>query len=422
MEYFKIRGGKPLNGSIAIHGAKNSVLPILAASLLYSGESIIHNCPNLSDVHSAFKILRSLGCKVRYDGDTAIIDCSVLSSCDIPDKLMREMRSSIIFLGAITARCGKSAVSLPGGCELGPRPIDLHLSSFRQLGIDVNEEGGNIVCTAQNPRGCDINLSFQSVGATENIMLAATACKGTTKIINAAREPEICDLQDFLRKCGFKVSGAGSSIITIEGGLAVSAPEHTVIPDRIVAATCLSACAAAGGQISLTNVIPQHLSPMISVLSDCGAIIKTNSSTIAMDAGRRLRGGGTIRTMPYPGFPTDAQAPLMAAMTLASGTSLFIETIFDNRFRHVAELMRMGADIKTVGRIAVVTGVKNLYGADVIASDLRGGAALAVAAAAADGDSQIHGITHIQRGYCAFEKMFSALGIDISLVSDSDVK
>lgn len=416
MNCFTIQGGKHLNGSIDISGAKNSVLPILAASILHKGKTILHNCPNLSDVSSAIKILRSLGCAVRREGNAIEIDASEVSSGEITDELMREMRSSVTFFGAILARRGSARISLPGGCELGARPIELHIAALKKLGADIYETGGKICCDSFEPKAAEINLSFPSVGATENIMLAASACTGTTRIINPAREPEIVDLQNFLRKCGVSINGAGGSVIEINGADMSDKPsstiEHTIIPDRIVSATYLCACAACGGHIRITNTEPSDLRPVISVLSDAGARFKTGEGFVEIKSSG-LYDVGVVRTMPYPGFPTDAQAVLMAAAAKSSGSAIFIETIFENRFRHVAELVRMGADITVEGRTAIVTGVPELYGAPVAATDLRGGAALVIAGLCAKGQTVVSGISHIDRGYESLENAFRTLGADI---------
>lgn len=409
-----VNGGNPLNGSIHANGAKNSILPILAATIINGGKNIIHNCPDLKDVHSAIAILRHLGCRVEYSGGTIVVDSAGMDRWDIPDDLMREMRSSVIFLGPILARCGKARMTYPGGCELGPRPIDLHLDALSKLGVHIQEEGGEITCECGPLQGRQINLSLPSVGATENIMLCATACQGTTRIVNAAREPEIWDLQQFLQKAGAQVQGAGQHDITIQGGVPTRQPtEHSVIPDRIESATYLCACAAAGGEICVQQTIPAHFAAVTELLAESGCQIQVGGQEVRLRAPGRLHSVRPVRTMPYPGFPTDAQSPLMATLCLAQGTTMFSENIFESRYRHCAELCRMGADIRVEGRVALVTGVDHLTGASVKATDLRGGAAMVVAALAAQGASEITQIDHIDRGYDHIERAFAALGADI---------
>ncbi len=410
MSYFAVEGGIRLNGTATVNGAKNSVLPILAATLLNAGENIIHNCTELKDVQSAIKILKHLGCKIKREGKTVIVDSSTIDRYDVPEDLMREMRSSVIFLGPIIARCGRAQLSAPGGCELGPRPIDLHLDALSKLGVEIKVRGGEILCIADKMKGRDIVLSFPSVGATENIMLAATACSGTTRIINAAREPEIVDLQSFLQKTGANVHGAGESKVSISTGISKNCVEHTVMPDRIEAATYLCAVAACGGDVKLENARPEHIDTVISNLRDAGCDIKTNENSVRIICSGSLVSMAPIQTMPYPGFPTDAQSPLMATACLANGTTVFKENIFENRFRHTAELARMGAKIKVSGRTAVVEGVDSLTGASVRCTDLRGGAALVIAALAAKGQSRIDDIFHIDRGYEKIECAYSKLG------------
>ena len=409
-----VNGGNPHNGSIRANGAKNSILPILAATIINGGENIIHNCPDLKDVHSAIAILRHLGCRVEYSGGTIVVDSAGMDRWDIPDDLMREMRSSVIFLGPILARCGKARMTYPGGCELGPRPIDLHLDALSKLGVHIQEEGGEITCECGPLQGRQINLSLPSVGATENIMLCATACQGTTRIVNAAREPEIWDLQQFLQKAGAQVQGAGQHDITIQGGVPTRQPtEHSVIPDRIESATYLCACAAAGGEICVQQTIPAHFAAVTELLAESGCQIQVGGQEVRLRAPGRLHSVRPVRTMPYPGFPTDAQSPLMATLCLAQGTTMFSENIFESRYRHCAELCRMGADIRVEGRVALVTGVDHLTGASVKATDLRGGAAMVVAALAAQSASEITQIDHIDRGYDHIERAFAALGADI---------
>lgn len=417
MSYYVVQGGQTLRGSVPISGAKNSVLPILAATLLNGGRNVLHNCPDLRDVSSAIQILEHLGCKVSREGDTVTVDSTVVDRWDVPHELMREMRSSVIFLGPILARCGRARLSLPGGCDIGQRPIDLHLSALRKLGAVIREQGGDILCEASDLQGRDIILSFPSVGATENTLLTATACGGVTRIINAAREPEITDLQEFLRKAGALVLGGGESVITVSGSTPRRDVEHTILPDRIEAATFLCAAAACGGEVTLMGTEPEHVGTVIQCLRDAGCTVRSAGRTITLLAPKRLGSMPTVRTMPYPGFPTDSQAPLMAAACTAQGSALFIETIFENRFRHAAELQRMGADIRISGRTALVTG-RQLHGARVRSTDLRGGAALVVAALAAQGESRVEALTHIDRGYEHFAEKLTALGASIRRVDD----
>lgn len=414
MSRLLIHGARKLQGEIQIHGAKNSTLPLMAASLVCGGKCILHNCPSLSDVDTSIRILRYLGCKVESLEGAVCIDPASADHFDIPDNLMREMRSSIIFLGAIVSRMGKAILSFPGGCELGPRPIDLHLSSLRKMGVVIDEDHGCLNCSAPNGlSGAIISLSFPSVGATENILIAGVLAKGTTIINNAAREPEICDLADFLNSCGAKIHGAGESTILIEGVKSLTGCEHDVIPDRIAAATYLAAAAATGSVLTVSRIIPKHLEPIIPILEESGCRLDTEGSKMRITAPCRLKRLKNVRTMPYPGFPTDAQAPIMAMAALAEGTSIFVENIFESRYKHVGELLRLGANIKVEGRVAIVEGVESLSGAPVEATDLRGGAALVVAGLAAQGVTEISGLHHLDRGYEKIESNLALLGADI---------
>ena len=414
MNCFEIEGGRPLEGCLAVQGAKNSVLPILAASLLAPGRSTIHNCPDLSDVSATLDILSLLGCRVDREGDTVTVDANGLRRGDIPDRLMREMRSSVIFLGALLARLGTAEMSYPGGCELGPRPIDLHLGALRALGAEIREEQGCLCCRGGHRlRGRELCLSMPSVGATENAMLAACGCPGTTTIVGAAREPEIVDLQKFLQAMGADVSGAGSTAIVIRGGRPLYPAEYTVMGDRIAAATYLCAAATARGEVELTGVDPNHLSAVLSCLEEAGCTIHTGRGRVNLKSDQVLKGISPVRTAPYPGFPTDAQAILMAALAGGEGATMFVENIFDNRYRHVDELRRMGAGIQVAGRVAVVSGMGGLHGACVHSTDLRGGAALVVAALGAEGDSQVCGLKHIRRGYDGLDRCLRQLGARI---------
>ena len=398
MSAYLVEGGRPLDGSVRIHGAKNSVLPILAACLLVPGECVVRNCPDLSDVTASLDILRHLGCAVRREGDAVIVDASAPTGWDVPDDLMREMRSSVIFLGAVLGRMGQADLCAPGGCELGPRPIDLHLAAMRSLGAVIAEAGGGLHCTG-GLRGADIVFSLPSVGATENAMLAAVAAEGDTTITNAAREPEIVDLQQFLCAMGADVHGAGSSVITIRGGKRLHGGAYAVMGDRIVAATYLAAAASAGGTVEVTGVDWRHLSTVTAVLAEAGCTLTSTPERILLRCQTPLRGVRPVRTAPYPGFPTDAQAPLMAALCKGTGCSVFVENIFESRYRHVDELCRRGAEIQVEGRVAVVYGVPRLHAAQVRSTDLRGGAALVVAALGAEGESIVTGIHHVERGY-----------------------
>lgn len=414
MGKFIINGGKKLDGRIDLQGSKNSALPILSACVAVDGISVIHNCPDLTDVSAAIKILECIGCKVKREGGTVTVDSTVVNRFDIPDNLMREMRSSIVFLGALISRFGAACVSSPGGCEIGLRPIDLHLSALRRMNVRIDETGGLLECKADGLHGANINLSFPSVGATENIMLAAVGASGETVITNAAREPEIVDLADFLNSCGAMICGAGESVIRIKPCKKLSSCEHTVIPDRIVASTFMACVASAGGKALIDGVCREHLVPVIPVFEAAGCDITFGKNDLMIKSPKRLSRVKSVATMPYPGFPTDSQAIIMSMLAKSRGTSVISERIFENRFRHVPELVKMGADIRVEdGRVAVIEGVKKLYGANVTSCDLRGGCALAVAALGAEGKTVVDEIHHIDRGCEALETSLSQLGAEI---------
>ena len=414
MSYLMIGGGRPLHGRIAVQCAKNSVLPVLAAALLAGDACRIAACPRLSDVETAAEILRHLGCTAQWDGGDLLVDTTHISRCDIPEELMRKMRSSVIFLGAILSRCGQAELSYPGGCELGPRPIDLHLTALRTLGAEINEIGGSLLCRANRLRGADIVLTLPSVGATENAILAACGAEGTTVIANAAREPEIADLQDFLQKLGVEIHGAGTSAITVQGKGSLHGCTHRCIGDRIAASTYLCAAAAAGGQVTLTGIDYRHLATVTTALHQAGCRLQCDDDTITLESNGRLRAIAPVRTSPYPGFPTDAQPLLMAALLRSEGATMFVENMFESRYRHVPELLRMGAEIRLEGRVAVVCGVTDLHGAAVRSADLRGGAALVIAGLQAQSVTQIHNMHHIQRGYQDIAGDLAALGAEVS--------
>jgi len=414
MPVWSVSGGKQLQGSIKVQGAKNAVLPVLAASLLGGGVSVLKNCPDLLDVDASLEILRHLGCSVMQKRGEIVVDSSGMCTNHIPHALMLKMRSSVMYMGAILARCGEVRLSAPGGCELGARPIDLHLKVLRELGAEVRESGGEVYCCTAGLRGAHVNLDFPSVGATENLMLAACAAEGTTVLTNAAREPEIIDLQEFLNKKGARIHGAGTSVIQIDGFVPKPHVEHRILPDRIAAATYLCAAAAAGGDICLQDVVPAQFDTVSTALKSMGCGIVIDGDSVRLRRFEPMRACRPVITKPYPGFPTDAQALLMAASLRAEGTSVFVENIFENRFRHGIELQRLGADIRVVGRVAMVTGVDRLTAAPVTATDLRGGAALVLAGLSAEGTTRVEDSGHVCRGYADFAESLCALGAEVT--------
>ncbi len=406
-------GGRRLNGEVYVQGSKNAALPILAAAVLNDEKCEFFNCPDLEDVRAALKIIDWLGGDGTYYGHLATVDASNVHNYKIPEELMNSMRSSVLFLGPLLSKLKKAEISYPGGCSIGLRPIDLHLKAFRQLGVEVEEIGGRIYCSMDKIKPCKINLLFPSVGATENIMLLCAVSEGDTYIVNAAREPEIVDLQNALNAMGAKISGAGSETIRIKGVEKLQRMQYNIMSDRIFAATVLCGVAACGGDVVLRNTNPNYYELILSMLSGAGCSIVAEEDWVRIKCSKRPVGLGKVMTSPYPGFPTDAQALFMSALSLAEGTTVFVENIFESRYKHVSELLKMGADIIVDGRLAAVSGCDYLQGALVEAKDLRGGAALVIAGLSAIGDTLVGGVEHIDRGYERIEDTFKALGANI---------
>ena len=421
MEVFRIQGPTVLNGEAEVQGSKNAVLPMMAASVINSSVTVLENCPDISDVRDACEILGIIGCKVHFKNGVLTIDSRGPINSYIPDDAMKKFRASFIFTGAILARCHSFTVSQPGGCNIGMRPVDIHLDAMRLLGAKVQFSTAEISCTCEKFTPCDINLRFPSVGATENIMILASALGGTTRIINAAREPEICDLQKLLNLMGARITGAGSSVIVINGSYRLTGARHTVMPDRIDTATYLSAVCCNSGKIIVKNTDPTHVSRYINILKMCGADIEVTPDTICVEKRKRLTGGINITTAPYPGFPTDMQSLLMSVLTTSDGVSLIKENIFENRFCVSNSLVNMGADIRIYRSTVSVRGVRNLLPSSEYVCDLRSGAALALAMFGADGVSELKNIHYIDRGYEKFEEKYARLGALIERIELTDV-
>lgn len=418
MDKLLIRGGNKLSGAVRIGCAKNAYLPILAATILFKGKVTLLDCPDYDDVKNMIGILENLGANVSYSGSALTLDMSNLNSYSIPRELSCLTRSSIFSLGAILGRFRKAKVAYPGGCEIGSRPIDLHIKGLEALGVKILDRRGYLTCDGKNLEGSTVHLDFPSVGATENIMLAGVLSKGTTKIYNPAREPEIIDLQNFLNKAGAKITGAGTTTIVIEGVENLKDVEYKPMPDRIVAGTYLIAGLMCGGDIELKNVCPEHLQSLISKFKYNSCQISTKGDKIRVVSDKRLASLGKVETMPYPGFPTDLQAQIMALMSVAKGTTVVKENLFETRFKHVPELVKMGAKIITEGRTATVVGVDKLYGAEVMAPDLRGGAGLVLAGLVADGYTKVSNVRQIRRGYESIEQDLALLGADVKRISE----
>ena len=413
MSKLLIRGGNPLCGEVRVKGAKNAVLPILAATLLTGEECEIHDVPMITDITNMLYIMQSLGASSTREDDVISIRCDDLVSYSVPAEPAKELRSSFFLLGPLLGRMHRAVVSYPGGCDIGVRPLDIHLKGLREMGIAIEESHGKIYCDGMHLKGADIVLDFPSVGATENLMMAAALAKGTTRISNAAKEPEIVDLMNFINAMGGKISGAGSGKIVIEGVEKLHGCRYTPIPDRIVAGTLLIAGAVCGGKLTMQNIIPEHLEPLLFKINKSTCVLNVQSDKIFLSAQGRPRDFDKLETQPYPGFPTDLQSQMMVMMSVAEGTSVIVENIFETRFRVVRELIKMGAMITVKDRTAVIRGVKRLEGAAVSASDLRGGAALVIAGAKADGFSTIDNARYIDRGYESIEKMFGEIGVEI---------
>ena len=412
MEVLHISGGKKLNGEIDIVSSKNSLLPILAGSILTPEDVVIKKVPKFTDVLYMAKILENLGCDVYFDDSSLYISSRFADKYLVKDEFTKKVRSSIFMLGPLLARFKKAKVAYPGGCNIGNRPIDLHLKSLKKLNVYIEEKHGYIICDGSDMKASEIHLDFPSVGATENIMMASVFLKGTTTIQNAAKEPEIVDLQDFINSMGGKITGAGSSTITITGVDKLHSTEYTPISDRIVAGTYLIACAMTGGEITLTNVIPEHNLALIDKLKQSGCEINTQKNKISIRSTGKLK-SLQVETQVYPGFPTDLQNQILTMQTISSGTSLVMENLFESRFKICHELSKMGANIKIKDRMAIINGVNKLSGASVVATDLRGGAGLVLAGLTAEGYTTIEDVYHIDRGYLSIEKDLCKLNAEI---------
>lgn len=421
MERLIVKGGNRLVGTVKTSGAKNAVLPIIAASILGTSPSRLDEIPALEDVRTICAVLECLGIKVdASEPHTLKIDSREITSCEAPYELVRSMRASFLVMGPLLARKGYARISQPGGCAIGTRPIDLHLKGFEALGVKIEQGHGYIEASApEGMTGANIYLDFPSVGATENIMMAAAMASGTTVLENPAEEPEIVDLANYLNQMGARVRGAGTNVITIEGVSELHGVQHSVIPDRIEAGTYMIAAAMTGGDVIIENVLPEHQKPLIAKLREAGALVEEDVDRIHVVGSGRLK-AVDIKTLPYPGFPTDMQAQMMAMLSVAEGRSKITETVFENRFMHVVELNRMGANITTEGRSAVITGPAHLTGCTVRATDLRAGAAMILAGLVAEGATEICDIYHIDRGYEEIAAKLTRLGADIKRVGTKD--
>ena len=417
MEGFRVIGGESIRGQVRLQAAKNAVLPILAAALLPEGDTLIRDCPDILDVRAMAGILGKLGCVCRFQAGEMRIENGGLRHWEMPDALSKQIRSSIFLLGPILGRLRRATVTYPGGCEIGLRPIDLHLKGLRALGVRIAEDGGVIYCDGRDMRAGDVYFDYPSVGATENVMMAAALLPGVTTIHNAAREPEIEDLQGFINAMGGCVRGAGTQLIEVEGVKALHGAEYTPIPDRIAGGTLLCAAAVTGGEVTLTNARPWDMLPISDKLREMGCRIDEGRDRITLAAPRRLRAFSQLQTQPHPGFPTDMQAQMLAISCVAEGTGVIVENVFENRLSHVADLRRMGADIQVSGRTAVVRGVDALRGLRVTGRDLRGGAALVLAGLAAQGETIVENASLIDRGYARLEDTLTRLGANIQRVN-----
>lgn len=412
MDQILIHGGRRLKGEVRTSGAKNAALPILASTILGGGQCALSNMPSVVDVLTMGKLLRMLGIAVAQEGEHTVVDAQTIASTEAPYDLVRTMRASVLVLGPLVARMGEAKVSLPGGCAIGSRPVNFHLAGLEKMGASVEIEHGYIKATARRLRGSRIYFDIPSVTGTENLMMAAVLAEGTTVLENAAKEPEITDLAEFLVKRGARIAGAGTDMITIDGVTALHGAEHDVIPDRIEAGTYLAAGAITGGEISVERCRPEHMEPLLMKLRESGVELREEKERVHLKMQGRLK-GTNVRTSPHPGFPTDMQAQFVALMAVAEGTSVVTETIFESRFMHVEELRRMGADIRVEGNRVVITGKERLTGAPVMASDLRASAGLIVAGLAADGTTEVSRVYHLDRGYERLEDKLKALGARI---------
>ena len=412
MSSYITKGGNRLEGTVKISGSKNSSLPIIAATILNGGETTLYNVPNIHDTQMMFEILRKIGGKVTKKKNKVIINTKEINKYEIPEELMRQMRSSVIFAGSLIGKHRKCTLSYPGGCDIGTRPIDLHLKAFEKLGINIEKNYGKITCSCDKINGEKIDLEFPSVGATENAILASCLAEGTTVITNAAREPEIIDLQNFLNKMGAKIKGAGSNKIEIEGVKKLKDVSYNIMPDRIETGTFLCMAAMTNGNLILENINNTHIVPIINKLEECGCKIFVEENKLEIYGPKKLK-ATDIKTMPYPGFPTDMQSIFSTILTIAKGTSVIVENIFENRYKYTQELIRMGAKITVEGRTAIIKGIRKLDSANVKATDLRGGAALVMAALSAKGESKVENIEYILRGYESFEDKIRKINGDI---------
>jgi UDP-N-acetylglucosamine 1-carboxyvinyltransferase len=417
MDMYLIKGGTRLSGEVKISGAKNAALPIIVGSLLADGETVLHNVPDLNDIHTIIQVIRCLGAECYFDTAASRLTIRVnsIKNAEVPYELVKTMRASIYVMGPLLARIGQADVSLPGGCAIGERPVDIHLAGFEALGTTISLEHGYIKARAQRLNGMQFKMRGISVGATANIMMAAVLAKGKTVLENCAREPDVVDLGNFLVKMGAKISGLGSDLIEIEGVKTLEPVSYSIIPDRIEAGTYLIAGAATKGEITIRAAVPEHISACISALKEMGFVVDSGPDWVSVKPSHELS-GTMVKTLPYPGFPTDLQAPMMALSATTPGINVIVETIFENRFTHVAELRRMGADITVEGNVVIIKGVKKLSSAPVMMSDLRAGAALVIAGLIAEGETEIRRIYHCDRGYERLENKLSCMGAEIRRV------